>query len=48
MNWAILAAEMNLEDKPESDMRYFVSAVRNDETQYFNGFVSCCRRGHAM
>ena len=47
-NWAIPAAEVHLEDKPESDMRYFVSAVRNDETQYFNGFVNGCRRGHAM
>ncbi|AMH94573.1 hypothetical protein AR505_0852 [methanogenic archaeon ISO4-H5] len=34
-NWAILAAEVHLEDKPESDMRYFESAVRNDATQYF-------------
>ena len=47
-NWTIPAAEVHLEDKPESDMRYFVSAIRDDTTKYFNGFVNGCRRGQAM
>ena len=46
--WSIPAAEIHLEDKPENDVRYFVSARRTDDTQYFNGFVNGCRRGHAM